>query len=240
MSLAQATATMRIFGKCFDVATSAADVARSKEMQREWNAEKRRRRTKALSVIRAFSDRLDNVTLSVALNAIDQCCSAEGSDNRLSTLLSLIEDAHSKLFWPALIRNWSGCDDTWRTTTRLLGAMQAHERFPRQGFYSEEQRVFYDSLPDSVEVFRGCSLPRLRGISWTTDRAISESFARGHRSIRVPEPVVASAVIPKKEIFFVATDRQESEIVLNPDRLRKIRTLYAQQFSALERRDSPD
>jgi hypothetical protein len=82
-------------------------------------------------------------------------------------------------------------------------------------------------LPDTVEVFRGCSHPRLRGVSWTTDRAVAWSFARGHRGIRMPDPAVATAVIPKEEIFFVAAARQESEIVLNPDRLRKIRTLCA-------------
>jgi hypothetical protein len=38
----------------------------------------------------------------------------------------------------------------------------------------------------------------------------------------VPDPVVASAIISKKHIFFVTDEREEKEIVLNPRRLRKI------------------
>jgi hypothetical protein len=38
----------------------------------------------------------------------------------------------------------------------------------------------------------------------------------------VPEPVVASALIPKEHIFFVTDERNEKEIVLNPRRLRQV------------------
>ena len=57
---------------------------------------------------------------------------------------------------------------------------------------------------------------------WTTDRNVAEDLARGHRSIWVSEPVVASALIPKEHIFFITDDRNEKEIVLNPCRPRKL------------------
>jgi hypothetical protein len=38
----------------------------------------------------------------------------------------------------------------------------------------------------------------------------------------VPDPVVATAVIPKEHIFFVTDDRSEKEIVLDPRRLGKL------------------
>jgi hypothetical protein len=71
-----------------------------------------------------------------------------------------------------------------------------------------------------LQVFRGCSRARVCGIAWTMERTIAEGFARGHRGIRVPDPVVASALIPKDAIFFATDDRNENEIVLNPRRLR--------------------
>ena len=55
------------------------------------------------------------------------------------------------------------------------------------------------------------------------ERAIAEGFARGHRGIRVPDPLVASALIPTDAIFFVTDDRNEKEIVLNPRRLRRLK-----------------
>ena len=70
---------------------------------------------------------------------------------------------------------------------------------------------------------RGCSRPRVRGVSWTTDRAVAKTFARGHRGIRLPEPVVATAMVPKAAIFATFTERNESEIVLDPRRLRRVR-----------------
>jgi len=82
--------------------------------------------------------------------------------------------------------------------------------------------AFYDSLPDEVAVYRGCSRPRMSAISWTTDRQVADIFARGHRGIRVPDPVIASAVIPKSAIFTVVTSRNESEVIVDPRRLRKL------------------
>ena len=38
----------------------------------------------------------------------------------------------------------------------------------------------------------------------------------------MPEPVLASAIIPKEHIFFVTNDRSEKEVVLNPRRLRRL------------------
>ena len=114
---------------------------------------------------------------------------------------------------------WSVCDATWHARTRLLQVLRAME--PAVPFFSPEQRAFFDALPAQINVFRGCSGPRVRAVSWTTDRTVAEGFARGHRTLGVPEPVVASAIIPKQYIFFVTNDRNEKEVVLNPRRLRR-------------------
>jgi hypothetical protein len=93
---------------------------------------------------------------------------------------------------------------------------------PATTFFSPKQHAFLDLLPPKVEVFRGCSRPHVRAIAWTTDATVAEGFAKGHRSIRVPEPVVASALIRKEHIFFVMNDRSEKEVVLNPRRLQRL------------------
>jgi hypothetical protein len=93
---------------------------------------------------------------------------------------------------------------------------------PAPAFFSQTQRKLFETIPQRVQVFRGCSLPRVLGIAWTIRRDIAEGFARGHRNIRLPEPVVTSALIPKEHIFFVTDDREEKEIILNPRRLSKL------------------
>src|SRR5262249_38324683 len=118
----------------------------------------------------------------------------------------------SELFWPALIRSWSACDDIWTPTSRLLEAMRNHDGFSRRQFYSKQQLAFWDRLPDPINVFRACSRYRIRGVSWTTDPTFSRE--------RLSDWVLSGAVIPKSGVFFVTDD---SGIVLDPDRLRDIR-----------------
>jgi hypothetical protein len=145
------------------------------------------------------------------------------SANRLEALLRLVERQPSRVFWPAFIEGWPNCDATWLCQRELLKLLRAHHaEDPGPGYLPGDCREFFDGLPDPVEVFRGCSRPRIQGASWTTNRAVAEGFARGHRGIRVPDPVIASAVIPKEVIFAAFTDRQESEIVLDPRRLAKL------------------
>ena len=154
------------------------------------------------------------------MDAVERCSLAESSERRLLSVLGLIEFAPPAIFWPAFMDSWCVCDATWLYRARILQAMSAAK--PALPFLASAERQFFEALPPQVQVFRGCSAPRVRAVAWTTDRAVAEDFARGHRGIRVPDPVVASAIIPKKHIFFVTDEREEKEIVLNPRRLRNI------------------
>ena len=89
-------------------------------------------------------------------------------------------------------------------------------------YLSSDGQVFFASLPDRIHVWRGCSQSRTRGLSWTTDEVVAVGFARGHRGIKIPSPVVAEGWIAKTAIFSVSADRGESEIVLDPARLSQL------------------
>ena len=91
-------------------------------------------------------------------------------------------------------------------------------------FLEGKDKEFYDGLPKVVTVYRGCSTSRVRGLAWTTDLDIARQFARGHRQIAVPSPVVATAQIPKEAIYTVTMDRNEYEVVLNYRRLKALQT----------------
>jgi hypothetical protein len=204
-----------------DVQMTAALAAKLLRLQRQREAEKQRRRDKARLAIERHSCTQHERHRKAALQAIEYYFLYANSEERLSWVLSLIEFAPPEMFWPALMDAWSGGDDTWHARSRLLQVLRAMP--PAASFFSPAQRALFDPLPAQVKVFRGCSRPRLHGIAWTTDRTVAEGFARGHCGIRVPEPVVASAVIPKKYIFFVTDDRSEREVVLNPRRLQNLK-----------------
>jgi hypothetical protein len=187
----------------------------------EWEAETKQRANEAREAIQRYQRTLDQCHQQAALEAIRYYSCAQSSERRLLPVLSLIESAPPEIFWRALMSEWNTCDATWDHRARLLQAMLNAAK-PSMDFLALAHREFFETLARQVQVFRGCSAPRVRSVAWTTNRAVAVGFARGHRRIRVPDPVVATAVIPKEHIFLVTNDRKENEIVLNPRRLRKL------------------
>lgn len=124
-------------------------------------------------------------------------------------------------FWPLFHEFWSTCDNTWRWGERFLRLLQ--RKGDARPYMDQDQTEFLGRLPGEIEVFRGCSLSRVNAISWTTDREIAEDFAAGHRSIGVPDAVVASAVVSKQSIITVILDRQEKEVLLDPIHLQNVK-----------------
>src|SRR3954454_25388790 len=63
-------------------------------------------------------------------------------------------------------------------------------------------------------------LLRVRGLAWTTNRAIAARFALGHRGIAVPNPVICKARC--SAIFMRPRGRGEREAILDPAHLKAI------------------
>jgi hypothetical protein len=215
------TIKVKVMGVLMDVPITAADAEQVARGQREWEIEKQKRAGRARAALQRYRRTKIDRDRTTALEALSRCSNYASSDDRLSTVLSLIGGAPPEIFWPTLINEWSGCDATWPDRKWLLEGMErAGQADP---YFSSGQRKFFRTLPRLVQVFRGCSQSRIRGLAWTLDSSVAQGFARGHRNIRVPKPVIASAVIPKEHIFFVTDDRNEKEVVLKPRRLRGLK-----------------
>ena len=138
------------------------------------------------------------------------------SEQRIAELVPLIEGEAPEIFWPIFLGAWPVCDKAYGWNYRLV------EKFRRVGscppeMLDDDSKEFYDDLPNKIEVYRGASRSRIDGaISWTTDRKIAERFARGHRGIAVPDPVIATGIIRKAQIFAAINDRQENEVLCLP------------------------
>jgi hypothetical protein len=147
-----------------------------------------------------------------------------GSHERSVPLLeaTYLEPPH--VFWPVFLDNWCGCDGLWAQRKHMLPILRRRTaELSPIGLMNPLDRAFYEGLPDRVTVFRGCGRRRVRGLPWTTDRQIAERFARGGRFPPPPDPVVASAEIEKADLFFVSTDRKESEVILDPKLVQRLR-----------------
>lgn len=140
-----------------------------------------------------------------------------GSHNRAEPLLRELQALKSpEAFWSVMQDNWTSCDDTWWLRSKFLRLLGSRGVIPAH-LMTPENRTFYDSLPNRIEIYRGCSKSRAKGLSWTTDKAIALGFAQGHRQITVPSPVLCRAVVRKDRgfFFFATDDRGEKEIVVD-------------------------
>jgi hypothetical protein len=90
------------------------------------------------------------------------------SHTRLEALILLIYYRSPEVFWAALTDTWDMCDDTWGYTRALLRLMRA-----------QKARPYIPPLSWPVRIFRGCSRPRVRGVSWTMDRKVAEEVCSG-------------------------------------------------------------
>jgi len=146
------------------------------------------------------------------------------SEDRAHEMLRLTQIVETEVFWKVFHHCWSSFDDTWALNRALLQSLSFHNaEDPARYHMDRKQATFYNALPDVITVFRGCSKERIRGMSWTTDVAVAEEFARGHRGMSPSNHAVAQARIPKSEIFTVLVHREEREIVLNPSELSEIK-----------------
>lgn len=145
----------------------------------------------------------------------------EGSHNRLPALLDETLLAPDAVFWRVFLHWWGDCDRTWEHQEILLCELRVRRAaaFSPAESSSAADKKFFRKLPDPVTVYRGCSRERIDGLSWTVDLEVARGFARGHRFIPVPDPVVAKSTIGKAHIFAVFNTRKEGEVLLDPDEL---------------------
>lgn len=87
---------------------------------------------------------------------------------------------------------------------------------------TEQDRSFYDSLPEKFVAYRGCHSVSVdqagSGVCWTTDRKIAEWFAGRGSGV---EPVVVSAWVRKADVRLAFAI--EHEVVVAPRRVRKLK-----------------
>ena len=144
------------------------------------------------------------------------------STNRLPEMLNLLDDcADREVGWSVFHKVWNSCDATWNYCDDLMnfidtmGIHSEEQTGPPTDYLSPEDREAFEALPNIIPIYRGCSLSKVYGLSWTTDRKIAEKFASGHRGISLVDPVIASLRIPKRHVIGFYTSRKESELLIN-------------------------
>jgi hypothetical protein len=127
------------------------------------------------------------------------------------------------VFWPVFLDTWCSCDRIWPDQRWILEMLRRHSaRQSARPYMTKASAEFFDALAPSTAVCPGCSRYRVRGLAWTTEHAIAAKFVSGIRFNMESDRALAEAIIIKDAIFAVCVERGESEIILDPRRLRKL------------------
>lgn len=165
------------------------------------------------------ADRLEGLTFAEAAAQLDYFDSYERS---IALMLTMQRAPTPADIVRVFLKSGNLCDAPWWERSDIAGCMRCALREVALADYLEPpERTFYDALPAVIQVWRGCESGKERGLYWTTDRAVAERFASGQRCFN-ELPTLATALIPKRHIFAVFVSRKESEIVLDPRRLRRL------------------
>jgi hypothetical protein len=140
----------------------------------------------------------------------------------LEALLEIERMLPDKQYWQLLAEVWSDIENIWQYK-KELGELLNSKRGSREFIMDDDERKAYTKLPDSVTIYRGFDRPRNKaGWSWTTDRAKAEWFAKRFAVIDGRKPMLAIGTCQKADVVAYFLGRGESEIVVNPAKVKFI------------------
>ena len=101
---------------------------------------------------------------------------------------------------------------------------------PRPGkekwLMTKEELSLFESLPETVTIYRGSTTNKVNGLSWTTDKDKAIWFGNRFNFVNSKPPLnkeccVTTGQIAKSDIFAVFLARGESEIVCDPKNVKR-------------------
>lgn len=159
-------------------------------------------------------------------------------------LLVKFSDMIDKSYWLKLFNDfWTMCDSCSIYHEEFKEAFSKYTiEELRNEIHSDEDKEFYDSLPDVIEIYRGTfnDIRFSQGISWTLDKDVANRFMMGYKSFAENGPMVyrykmnmtqdkfdllkdiseegvsvLTRTVNKKDIFLMTSRGEHEVIVLN-------------------------
>lgn len=132
---------------------------------------------------------------------------------RLEALMDIADEMTDSQYWEMVGDVWTDSENIWQNYEEWLELL-SDERPGREFMMSEEEREALASLPEEIEVYRGCHRELNEGgLSWTTDKERATWFAKRFADHRDGEPLVIVGKVKRENVLAYFTGRSESEIV---------------------------
>ena len=128
---------------------------------------------------------------------------------RLDAFVKIAKDLPDDKYWSLLASIWTDTENGWQNLDTWR-ALFASERPGRGHLMDADERFTLANLPETVEIYRGCTNKLNEdGISWTLNRDKAEFFANRFSN----GGIVLSKQINKSDIIAVFNGRGEAEVI---------------------------
>lgn len=129
---------------------------------------------------------------------------------RLQAFIQIAKYLSDEKYWSFLASIWTDTENAWQNLDEWRKLFNS-SRPKRQRLMDRDEVLAYDSLPNTVKIYRGCQKGiNEDGISWTLKRDKAEWFATRFSK----DGVVLEKEIQKKDIIAVFTNRNEFEVII--------------------------
>ena len=136
-----------------------------------------------------------------------------GSYSRMEVIASYFPRLPRLEWYRLLGEQWSVCDDISAWKVFLIPLLGRAQREELNAMMDAREREALAALPTKFTVYRGCYACNRRGLSWSTNRAIAETFPSLNRYRRRGDrPLLITGSVAKRQAV-LKLDRDESEII---------------------------
>ncbi len=139
-----------------------------------------------------------------------------GRENVFKVFNHLKDDLSDKDYWVVLGQCYIMSSFS-HTSYEIIKSFFQSNRADKFHIMTEEERLEFDSLPNEIEIYRGCSEYEIKSgkfrFSWTTKKSIAQFFAKRNKGIQGVKNSVISKRVRKEDVLAYFTRRDEFEII---------------------------
>ncbi len=129
---------------------------------------------------------------------------------RFDAFVEVADKMTDRRYWETLSTIWSDTENGWQNLSEWERLFDS-DRPERRYVMDEEEFFYYEKLPDSVTVYRGCQKNQNEnGLSWTFDKEKAQFFATRLKK----NGIVLERTVSKNQIVAVLLGRGEQEAII--------------------------
>lgn len=137
--------------------------------------------------------------------------------NQQAHLIEEFKDSISdEVYWKLVSRCYVNSDFSFESS-EYIASLLFVDRPNSELMMNEEEREFFNALPDMVQIYRGCSLKEIESgafrFSWTLSKKVANFFAFEYNRNLNTNCDVVEKTVPKSQLLAYFNEREEEEIL---------------------------